>query len=300
MGVHAVEEHPAEHRPAQVAQGPAHEDVVDVADVLVDVGGQVGEGGPQHRDAHPLQGTVKGVKRRGRRGRGRRCGEAPARSPHSPAPGRPRTAPRRCSTAARLPPRPGRIASRRRRPPPPPPAARRGGAAPPPLPPPPPERRTGRASSARRRPWLLAPRRRRHQRPLRPAGPPAPPPRTAARGGGAGTTFPGVLRAAGGPAHGRCRGDGSVGKMAAGRHSSAQVLPCFEEFFQRLPPPAGCLGLVLLGQLAPELAHCKQLQRCAVTASVIILIIIKCALVKPDWWLYAGLAEQNYNNQVFQ
>lgn len=59
-GVHAVEEHPADHRPGQGAQGPAHEDVVDIADVLADIGGQVGEGGTQYRDAQPLQGRVRG------------------------------------------------------------------------------------------------------------------------------------------------------------------------------------------------------------------------------------------------
>lgn len=58
--VHAVEEHSADHRPGQGAQGPAHEDVVDVADVLADIGGQVGEGGTQYRDAQPLRGRVRG------------------------------------------------------------------------------------------------------------------------------------------------------------------------------------------------------------------------------------------------
>lgn len=91
-GVHAVEEHPADHRPAQKAQGPSHEDVVHVRDVLADVGGQVGEGGSQHGDAHPLQGRV-GVTPRPGEGSPQRRGRP--RSPfHSPAPGRRRRAPR--------------------------------------------------------------------------------------------------------------------------------------------------------------------------------------------------------------
>lgn len=95
-GVHAVEEHPADHRPAQIAQGPAHEDVVDVADVLADIGGQVGEGGTQHRDAHPLQGRVRG--HLSRPGEGSALLPAAPGRPrsliHSPAPGRRRRAPR--------------------------------------------------------------------------------------------------------------------------------------------------------------------------------------------------------------
>lgn len=119
-GVHAVEEHPADHRPAQGAQGPAHEDVVDVADVLADIGGQGGEGGTQHRDAQPLQGRVRGHLARPAEA------SAPAPQPrgrlrsliHSPAPGRRRRASRRCTSAA--PARP-RSAARRRPPPPQPP-----------------------------------------------------------------------------------------------------------------------------------------------------------------------------------
>lgn len=55
MGVHAVEEHASYERAADVARRAADEDVRKVADVRLDIRGQVVERGANNRDTHPLE-----------------------------------------------------------------------------------------------------------------------------------------------------------------------------------------------------------------------------------------------------
>lgn len=64
MGVHAVEEDASDEGSADVASGAAHEDVGDVADVLLHVHGQVLERGAENGDAHPLRGHREDGSRR--------------------------------------------------------------------------------------------------------------------------------------------------------------------------------------------------------------------------------------------
>lgn len=99
--VDVVEEDPAEHGAAQVAQRAAHEDVVDVGDVLVHVVGQVLEGRSQHGDARALQNNAEGciagpgrapltrpagVTHQPQEGRAQRRGDAPPQRRSLPAP----------------------------------------------------------------------------------------------------------------------------------------------------------------------------------------------------------------------
>ena len=55
MGVHAVEEHPSDQRASDVSSRATHEHEGDVADVAVQVVGQVLEGRAQDRDTHALE-----------------------------------------------------------------------------------------------------------------------------------------------------------------------------------------------------------------------------------------------------